>query len=63
MATYISNNPPVIVNRFIHSEIMGALDGQNELVIKPNQRMTKSVIPAFSKYTMLLQLHHADWHT
>jgi len=42
---------------------MGALDGQNELVIKPNQKMTKSVIPAFSKYTMLLQLHHADWHT
>lgn len=28
MATYISDNPHVIVNRFIRFGIMGALDGQ-----------------------------------
>lgn len=29
MADYISNNPQMIVNGFIHSEITGSIDGQD----------------------------------
>lgn len=36
MATYVSDNPQMIVNGFIHSEVVGALDGQEiDNLVKP----------------------------